>query len=483
MSQYFIGSRIGFCLVALLLVDTSSPRAFAGENWPQWRGPNGNGTSDSTGLPTTWSSEENVVWKVTLPSWSGSTPVVWGDRIFVASPSSSEPKSETDEASAQRDGEDGEARDGDRRRRGRGGRGGFGRGGMSDAGGSKLLLLCLSKKDGSVQWQKELAEGNTMRMKHNSSSPSPVTDGKHVWAMTGTGMVTAFDMDGKQVWQRDIQKDYGNFNQGFGYGSSPLLHDGNLILQVLHGAGRRRSSNEAKPSYLLALDAATGKEMWKQERKTDAEAESPDAYTSPIVVNEGNKFRIIVSGADYVTGHDPKTGKEVWRSSGLNPKNARNYRIISSPVTADGMIYAPTRKSPLLALRTGGSGDVTKSHLAWKWEGKGGPDVPTPVSDGKYFYMAEDRGDVTCVDAKTGKLVWGPESTGIGTVSASPLLADSKLYITDETGETAVLAAGPKFKQLATNKLDGSFTLSSIAVSGKQLFLRTSKHLYCIGDK
>jgi len=147
------------------------------------------------------------------------------------------------------------------------------------------------------------------------------------------------------------------------------------------------------------------------------------------------------------------------------------------------MIFAPTRKSPLLAIRAGGTGDITKSHLAWKWEEKGGPDVPTPVSDGKYFYMVEDRGDVTCVDAKTGKLIWGPESTGLGTVSASPLLADGKLYITDETGETAVLAAGPEFKQLATNKVDGTFTLSSIAVSGKQLFLRTSKHLYCLGSK
>jgi len=292
--------------------------SFAGENWPQWRGAHGNGTSDSKGLPTSWGPEENVVWKVALPSWSGSSPVVWGDRIFVASPSKSEPKSQEAEASSESEGND--------RRRRRGGRG-RNRSSMSDAGGPKLLLLCLSKKDGSVQWQKELAEGNAMKMKHNSSSPSPVTDGKHVWVMTGTGIVTAFDMTGKQAWQRDIQKDYGPFKQGFGYGSSPLLHDGNLILQVLHGAGRRGTPTDDKPSYVLALDATTGKERWREVRKTDAQAESPDAYTSPIVVSHEGKDQIVVSGGDVVTGHDPKTGQEIWRSAGLNPENARNHLI------------------------------------------------------------------------------------------------------------------------------------------------------------
>jgi outer membrane protein assembly factor BamB len=137
----------------------------------------------------------------------------------------------------------------------------------------------------------------------------------------------------------------------------------------------------------------------------------------------------------------------------------------------------------LLALRAGGTGDVTTSHLAWKWEGAGAPDVPTPVSDGKYFYMVEDSGRVTCLEAKTGNLIWGPERTATGTVSSSPLLADGKLYVTNEAGITTVLAAGPEFKVLATNELDGSYTLSSLSVSGSQLFLRTGTHLYCIGKK
>jgi outer membrane protein assembly factor BamB len=146
------------------------------------------------------------------------------------------------------------------------------------------------------------------------------------------------------------------------------------------------------------------------------------------------------------------------------------------------MIYAPSRNRPIIALKAGGTGDVT-GNTVWKYEDPGGPDVPTPVSDGKYFYMVNDRGMVICLDAKTGKLIYGPERTANGTVDASPLLADGKLYITNESAVTTVVTAGPEFKVLATNELDGSYTLSSIAVSGKQLFIRTGTHLYCIGEK
>jgi outer membrane protein assembly factor BamB len=210
-------------------------------------------------------------------------------------------------------------------------------------------------------------------------------------------------------------------------------------------------------------------------------AESPDAYTTPTVHARDGKTQIVISGGDYVTGHDPATGKELWRAAGLNPRKARNYRIIASPVAVDGMVYAPTRKTPLLALRAGGSGDVTESHLAWKWEGPAAPDVPTPVCDGKRFFMVDDRGLVTCLDAKTGEVIWGPERTALGTVSASPLLADGKLYITNEDGVTTVVAAGDEFEVLATNEVERAYTLSSLAVAGSDLFLRTGTHLYRIG--
>ncbi len=432
---------IRLCMVLGLCI-LGRPTA-AQDHWPQWRGPDHNGISTSTGLPTTWSETENIVWKAPLPSWSGGSPVVWGDRIFLTSPSKSDKPSASD-----------------------------GR----DPGGSKILLLCLSKADGTILWQSEIDEGNTIARKQNSSSPSPVTDGEHVWTVAGTGAVVAFDMNGKEVWRRHLQKEFGPFGLQFGYASSPILHDGKLILQVLHGF------RHDDPSYIVAFDAATGRDVWRQERPTDAIHEGPDAYTTPTLLTHEGKVELIVSGGDYVTGHDPATGKELWRAWGLNPDRNKYYRIIASPVASDGMVYAPTRQKPLLALRGGGSGDVTTSHLVWKWDQRYGTDVPTPACDGRRFYMVDDRGNATCLDAKTGAILWGPERVTNDIVSASPLVADGKLYITTELGDTLVLSAGPEFKLLSTNLLDDEYTLSSLAVSGDRLYLRSSTHLYCIGN-
>jgi outer membrane protein assembly factor BamB len=429
----------------------------AQENWPQWRGPALNGISSSKDLPTTWSNTENIVWKTPLPSWSAGTPAIWGDRIFVTSPSKTE---NTQPAPPP------EPEDEGRRRRGGDGR---------DPGGQKLLLLCLSKRDGTILWQQQLDEGNELFRKQNNSSPSPVTDGKHVWVVTGNGTVVALTPEGRKVWQKNLQEEYGEFGLGWGYGSSPLLYDGKLIIEVLHG---RRTDD---PSYLVAFEGATGKVIWRVERPTDAVDESPDAYTTPTLFQYNGQMQIVVSGGDYVTGHDPDTGRELWRTAGLNPQKDRNYRIIASPITTENMIYAPTRKKPLLALRAEDGGEVPEISLAWKWEGPAGTDVPTPICDGKYFYMVDDRGLVVCLKAGSGEVVWGPERTAQGNVSASPLLADGKIYITNEQAVTTVLAAGDKFEVKATNELDGSYTLASPAVSGSQLFVRTESHLYCIG--
>jgi outer membrane protein assembly factor BamB len=236
------------------------------------------------------------------------------------------------------------------------------------------------------------------------------------------------------------------------------------------------------PSYIVSLDAATGELQWHQERPTDALAESPDAYTTPVLLELGDETQIVISGGDYVTGHDFDTGKEIWRAAGLNPLKRRNYRVVPTPIVVDGILYAPTRRKPLLALKVGGEGDITDSHLVWKYEGSGAPDVPSPVSDGKYFYMVDDRGLVTCLDAKTGNLIWGPEATTEGIVSASPILVEGKLYIVNEKGVTSIVSVGQEFRLLATNELDGSYTLASPAVSGSSLFIRTSTHLYCIAE-
>ncbi|MBM3290906.1 MAG: hypothetical protein FJY92_12210, partial [Candidatus Hydrogenedentes bacterium] len=421
--------------------------AFSQDHWPTWRGPDRNGVSTATGLPETWSETEGIAWKTPLPSWSGSSPIVWGDRVFVMSPS----KSANDAGAS-------------------------GRSRFQDPGGDSLVLFCLSKKDGSVQWQREIGTGNTIGRKGNSTSPSPITDGKNVWAMTGMGDLAALTMDGEVVWSTNVQKEHGPFGLNFGYGSSPLLCGKALIVQVLHGF---RTDD---PSYVLAYDAASGKPLWRVERPTDGILETPDAYNTPTLLEDGDKQQIIVCGGGYVSAHDPANGKEIWRATGLDPDKDSYYRTIASAVAVDGMVYAPTRQRPLLAVRGGGTGDVTATHIAWKWDQPYGTDVPTPACDGTYFYMVDDKGVATCIDAKSGAIVWGPEHTARGPVSASPVLADGKLYITTESGITTVLAAGPAFKVIATNTLPGEdHTLSSFAVSGHRLFLRTPSYLYCIG--
>ncbi len=431
-------------------------------NWPGWRGPNGDGTTTTAkNLPETWSPSQNIKWKHEMPAWSGSSPVVWGDRIFVNSPSKEEVQPAAEPAPVAGKGR-------------RGGPGG-GRGpATSGPGGQELLLLCLDRATGKELWRKEIDRGNQIRMKHNSSSPSPVTDGKHVWVVSGNGVIRCYDFAGNEKWTLDVPGKFGKFGHNHGYGSSPLLLDGKLIVEVLHGM------KTDDPSYLLALNASDGSVLWRVERATDALNESPDAYTTPAVLEVGGRKQLVVSGGDYVTGHDAETGAEIWRSSGLNPQKKRDYRIVPSPTVRDGMIFAPTRKVPLLALKAGGQGDVTTSHLAWKWTGDNAPDVPTPVSDGPRFYMMGDEGRITCLDAKTGTVIYGPEDTGIGRTWGSPIIADGKIYVTGETAETAVIQAGPTYKLLAKNSLDGTYTLSTPAFADGEIFLRTATTLYCI---
>lgn len=422
--------------------------AFAGEHWPQWRGPDFNGTSDSTGLPLAWSRTKNVRWSTELPSWSGATPVVRGDRVFVTSPSRV-----TDNNRAP-----------DVRPIGR----------LAHEG-RDLLLLCIAREDGALLWRRSLDSGNVHLGKQNMSSPSPVTDGKCVWALTGTGILTCFDMDGRQVWRRDLQKDFGKFGLMWGYASSPLLWDGRLIVQVLHGYETKA------PSYLVAFDPPTGKVLWKVNRPTDQPLETPDAYTTPIPMRVGDHVEIIISGAGYVTAHDPTDGKEIWRSAGLNPKGEDRWRAVSSPLIVGDMVIASTRNDPIIGVRGGGKGNVTKTNLVWS--SSIAPDVPTPVSDGQYLYVLHDNGSLSCLNPKTGEAHYRKQRLARGTYSASPLLTEGRLYVTSETAKTTVVATGPEFKVLATNDLEDGYTLSSIAVAGSDLFIRTSSRLYCISKR
>jgi outer membrane protein assembly factor BamB len=405
--------------------------AAAAEDWPSWRGPSRNGVSTERNLPLKWTTTENVAWKLAMPSFSGSTPIVWGNRIFL---------NVADE--------------------------------LRSTHPVTLHLWCIDRTSGAILWQRPLGGGNHQERKQNMSSPSPVTDGQSVWVMTGTGVLKAFDFAGTELWARDIQKDYGRFGLNWGYGSSPLLHDDALYVQVLHGM---RTDD---PSYVLRIDKATGKTVWRVERPTSARMESPDAYTTPALVEMQGRAEIVVTGGDVVTGHDPATGKELWRAGGLNPTNDPNYRIVASPVTAGELIIAPTRERPMLALKAGGRGDVTKSALLWTFEA--GPDVPTPVTDGTFVYVINDRGIMACLDAKTGQPHYARQRLRPGTYSASPVLADGKIYVTSEDGVTSVIKAGAAFEVLAENEFD-DYTLSSPAVSGGRLFFRTTKFLWAIG--
>jgi outer membrane protein assembly factor BamB len=412
-------------LVTIILATATA--AVRAENWPQWRGPSLNGVSTEKNLPVEWSTEENVTWKLELPEWSGSTPIIWGDRIF-----------------------------------------------LNVAAGDGLYLWCVNRNTADPLWVRPLGSGNVKMRKQNMSSPSPVTDGKNVYVMTGTGSLKGYDFNGNQIWARDIQKDYGRFGLNWGYASSPLLFEDSLYVQVLHGM---RTDD---PSYILRIDKKTGKTLWRVERLTDAIRESPDSYSTPALLRYDGKTEIVITGGDCATGHDPATGKELWRLNGLNPRNNSANRTIASPVVTDSLIYASSRVRPLVAIRTGGRGDITESHRVWSTNN--GPDVPTPVTDGKYFYIVNDKGITWCLNANTGETIWGPERIEMGIYSSSPVLADGKIYITSEDGITTVMKAGPNFEILARNNLD-DYSLSSVAISDGQLFLRTAQHLYCIGKR
>jgi outer membrane protein assembly factor BamB len=440
MRAWKILTRLGVVLCA-----AGTLAAVLGGDWAQWRGPNSNGSAPAAhNLPVTWTESQNVLWRTSLPSWSAATPVVWQNTIFVTSAE---------------------------------------KGFVAIHGGArpdqkipdKILLLALNRKDGSIRWQQQIDNGNRLFRKQNSASPSPITDGNRVWIMTGNGKFTCFTMEGKEVWKRDIQAEFGKFGLNHGYASTPLLHGKRLYVQVLHGM------LTDDPSYVFAADKTTGEILWKVERPTDAVSESPDSYSTPQIVMVDGKPQLVVSGADYVTGHNIDTGRELWRVGGFNPTGNRANRTIASSLVIGGNVFTPsTRGRPFIAFRAGGSGDITgKAEL---WTNNLGADVPTPTTDGRYIYVLGDTGIMNCLEAETGKVMYQGKRIENGTYSASPLLADGKIYCVSEDGTTTVLKAGAVFEILAVNKLD-SLTLASPVAVDNQIFIRTADHLYCLQQR
>ncbi len=429
-------------ILALAFTVTLTVRA---ADWPQWRGPAFNGTSPDKNLPVEW-TDSNIQWQTPLPGKSGATPAVWGDTIFLTS---TDPN-------------------------------------------KNLLLFCLDRKDGKVRWQKEVVTGGDIEKGNgNMCSPSPVTDGKSVYALFGTGHLAAYDFSGKELWQRDLGKDYGKFAIMWTYGSSPLLYAGKLYVQVLQRTpapadypGLAGAAGD-RESYLIALDPANGRTLWKQERPSDARMESLESYASPVPLEAGGKKQLLVVGGDCLTGHDPQTGVELWRGKGINPKRGEWMRVVASPVNADGIAVACGPKGePLLAFRTDGKGDVTESGLAWKFDEKKTPDVCTPAfADGKLFVLDGDKQTLTALDPKTGNKLWQGNLGHRETIRSSPTVADGKIYTVSENGRVVVCdATGSEFKILSTSTFEhANPTRSATVVASGQLLFRLADRLVCIG--
>lgn len=430
-----------FCCLVLVSLLVSCARA---ENWPQWRGPFLNGSTTETNLPANWSKTENIAWVTPLPGYSGATPVVWEDTVFVSSPDDQK----------------------------------------------NLLLLCLERKTGAVRWQKTVGTGDREKGRNNMASPSPVTDGRLVAILFGTGHLAAYDFRGKELWSRDLAKEYGHFAINWLYGSSPLLYRDRLYVEVLQSNPIPPDYTQAiddqptRESYLLCLDPNTGKTLWRHVRKTDAFSEAQEAYTTPIPCPTEKGDQIILVGGNYVTAHDPSTGDELWRCAGLNDKSEPFWRIVPSPVVAAGLVIAcGPKRDPVLAIRPDGRGLVTGSHTSWKFK-ESPSDCATPLYyQGKLFVFDGDRQVMTCLDPKTGEKKFQGKLSVHEIFRASPTGADGKIYCVSENGTVVVLGAGDEFKVLSTVEMGEGPVRASIAIAHGHLLIRTAKNLYCVGEK
>jgi hypothetical protein len=324
-------------------------------------------------------------------------------------------------------------------------------------------------------WKRPLGCGNHQERKQNMSTPSPVTDGERIWVMTGTGILKAFDFSGAEIWKRDIQKDYGRFGLNWGYGSSPLLYQDSLFVQVLHGM---RTDD---PSYVLRIDKATGKTLWRVERPTNARMESPDSYTTPALLKYGSATEIVITGGDVVTGHDLASGKELWRANGLNPDNDANYRIVASPVVHGELIIAPTRERPMLVLKAGGRGDVTKSHLS------------VVVRQRSRRADSRHRRSVSLRDQRSRHHVVPRPAHRQGDLRAPAAVARYLQRFTSAGGRQDLHHERRRCHQRRQGGSDvracSRRTISTITRSARRRspkdrsFIRTQKHLYCIGKR
>ena len=417
-----------------------------GSDWANWRGPYYNGTTDEKNLPSNWSQTEGIVWSVDLAGCSAATPIIQGDKVFLSG---------------------------------------------VDADRNMLVAMCFDRTNGKQLWQHDIAKEISRDRRSTYAAGSPVTDGKLVFFLYGNGELVCFDVGGQRKWARNIQKDYGTFAFLWTYGGSPALVDGRLYVQVLQrdvpvsGRGLRDQKNE---SYLLALNPETGKTLWRHIRPSKARGESLEAFSTPIPFSYKGKEQLLIVGGDALTAHDLETGKELWRWGTYNTRRVPHWRLVPSPVASEGIILAcGPKNAPVYAIRAGGTGVLKDNDVAWKSEDvrEVTSDVPTPsFYDGDFFILSDLRDSLSRVEPKTGKVKWMIRTPGDSKYEASPLAADGKIYLMNHSGDVAIIDAanGDVLKLIDMGKSSGREVVrASISAAYGQLFIRTTRKLYCVG--
>jgi outer membrane protein assembly factor BamB len=433
----------------LLLVALAGVSACQAGQWPNWRGPFYNGSTDEADLPGQWSRSKDVVWSVELPGCSAATPIIWGNRVFISAVNVDE-----------------------------------------DA----LLAMCLASDDGQLLWRHKVARGVRRDRRSTYAAPSPVTDGKIVVFFYSSGPLVCFDVSGNRRWERNICDDYGEFAFQWTPSTSPTLFDGRLYLQVLQRdvpVGGRGLADRRNESYLLAMDPETGRTLWRYVRPSKARAESREAFTTPIPCSLSGRKQLLIAGGDALTGHDLETGRELWRWGTWNPDRIGHWRLVPSPVAGAGVVLACAPKGdPIYAIRPDGTGVLGNDAIAWTSETTAkevSADVPTPAFyDGDFFVLNDLRKHLSRVEPRSGRVKWAIRTPGSAKYEASPLAADGKVYIINHDGEVAVIDAADG-RVISTIPMDQprgrEVVRASIAAAQSRLFIRTTRHLYCIGGQ
>ena len=451
MIRYFV--RLSFvlilCLLAFSTLQSSPTKASSkGSNWPQWRGPSGQGVSEEKNLPTEWSSTKNIQWKTPIPGHGHSSPIVWGNKIFLTT---------SIEGPVVPDAKPFKHMIGKEEFK------------HPDWAGSDhsyaFKVICVDADKGKVLWEKTAYDGPVFDHRHKRNtyaSPTPVTDGSRVFAFFGSEGIYCYDFKGNQIWKQSL----GGIPQlGMGAGSSPMLVENLLIVTADQDMG--------DTSYIVALDKKTGKEVWRTPRKNHA------SWATPVLVKTAQRSELIVSGSESIVSYDPATGKELWKCKGVE-----SHAIPTPVVSGDIAIFsAGSQAKRAMAIRLGGSGDITDSpNILWKYA-KGTAYVPSPILYGDYVYLMTDAGLLTCLDVKTGEVKYEGSRVPVpAKFMASPVAFDGKIMLTSEDGDTFVLKAGPKYEVLGTNSL-GEPIYTSPAISQGRIFIRGDKNLYCISNQ